>query len=321
MTYAIDDSNSCPDSWVRGSHFGDIDAQAAEYQGYDQRYQQLSRGPFVGRCRSFRFGDDLAINFETANRTLSQSASTPLGRYGACILADGSPSCVLNAASVSPDNIVLCSEGNSLEGQTPEGFKIFCLDIARDLLPEGGCDMATVGMSGDPERAWQLRKLVRDGIDTFTALSGPRDYPAAAQGFKSALVDLLWRAAAQPGDVRTRRQYRNARALGVFRRARDLIHHSLCDGISIAHLCREAGVSRRSLEGVFRCVIGVSPASYIRLLQLNFIRRELLSGVSADESIGAIAARYGVWHWSRFSHYYRLQFGELPSATRLRRAA
>jgi AraC family transcriptional regulator, ethanolamine operon transcriptional activator len=44
----------------------------------------------------------------------------------------------------------------------------------------------------------------------------------------------------------------------------------------------------------------------------------LLSGASADTSIGVIAARYGIWHWSRFSHAYRQLFGELPSQTRAR---
>jgi len=53
-------------------------------------------------------------------------------------------------------------------------------------------------------------------------------------------------------------------------------------------------------------------------LQLNHIRRDLMSDASANLSIGVIAARHGIWHWSRFSRYYRLLFGELPSQTRLR---
>jgi transcriptional regulator GlxA family with amidase domain len=79
-------------------------------------------------------------------------------------------------------------------------------------------------------------------------------------------------------------------------------------------------VSRRSLECVFQSIIGIGPVNYIRILQLNLIRRDLLSDASAAASIGVIAARHGVWHWSRFSQYYGMLFGELPSETRRRTA-
>jgi transcriptional regulator GlxA family with amidase domain len=65
----------------------------------------------------------------------------------------------------------------------------------------------------------------------------------------------------------------------------------------------------------------MGPGNYARTLQLNHIRRDLMSETHGDASIGVIAARRGVWHWSRFSQHYRLLFGELPSQTRLRRRA
>ena len=101
----------------------------------------------------------------------------------------------------------------------------------------------------------------------------------------------------------------------IFRRAREHIHEHLADGLSIAALCRQTGVSRRSLECAFRAVIGTGPGSYIRMLQLNHIRRDLKCAGDHD-SIGHIAAKHGVWHLSRFSSYYRELFGELPSQTR-----
>jgi AraC family ethanolamine operon transcriptional activator len=106
----------------------------------------------------------------------------------------------------------------------------------------------------------------------------------------------------------------------VFQKARDYIHHRLADGISILALCKEVGVSLRSLEGAFHSVIGNSPASFVRSLQLNRVRRDLTSADNDTQSIGMIAARHGIWHWSRFSRYYREMFGELPSQTRARRA-
>jgi AraC family transcriptional regulator, ethanolamine operon transcriptional activator len=75
------------------------------------------------------------------------------------------------------------------------------------------------------------------------------------------------------------------------------------------------------LELVFRSVLGTGPGHYVRTLQLNEVRRDLLSNPDSDESIGAIAARHGIWHWSRFSRDYKFMFGELPSRTRQRTGA
>lgn len=306
--------------WISEGRFNDIDAQAAQYRGYGQQYQQLSRGPFEGRFSSFNFGDDLAIHFEMANRELAQSASTPAGRYGACLLAEASPPCALNATTVAQDHVVLCPENKSLEGKTSEGTSIYCMDVSCELLPDDGCNMRVAGVLTDAERSRQLRELIQSGIATFTALESPASYPAAVRGFKSSLADLLWQMAAQTGheDISRMRHYTSARTLRVFKRAREYIHHGLADGISIVALCRATGVSRRSLECVFRSVIGMGPGNYVRTLQLNHIRRDLMSNANVEVSIGVIAARHGIWHWSRFSRDYRLLFGELPSQTRLR---
>jgi AraC family transcriptional regulator, ethanolamine operon transcriptional activator len=316
----IPDPEFHPSPWVREGYFCDIDAQAAQYRGYEQRYQQLSRGPFEGRCKSFVFGTDLAINLETANRELAQTASTPSGRYGACILADASPPCALNAQALTQHDVVLCPERKSLEGTTPEGMRIYCMDISRELFPHDEYNMLFVGVRTDPLRSRQLRELIEGGIATFVTLQSLDRCPAAVRSFKSCLIDILWQLTAKSTSANSSgpRHHNKMRALGAFKRARDYIHHGLVDGISIAELCRETGISRRALEYVFRSVVGVGPASYIRLLQLNYVRRDLLSDRSKDVCIGSIAARYGMWHWSRFSRYYRLQFGELPSQTRLR---
>ncbi|HWG69708.1 MAG TPA: helix-turn-helix domain-containing protein [Steroidobacteraceae bacterium] len=316
------DPVSDPRSWISSGRFNDVDAQAARYHGYGQQYQQLSPGPFEGRVRSFTFDDDLVIHFEMANRALAQSASTPRGRFGACILAEDSPPCALNAALCAQDQVILCPENKSLEGKTSAGTSIYCLDLSCKLLPDDGFNMRRVGVLGDTTRSRQLRELIQSGLATFTALSSPTGYPAASRDFKSSLADLLWRMAAQTedNDAGKMRRYTTRRMLRVFRRAREHIDHHLADGISIVALCRDIGVSRRSMEYAFRSVIGIGPGSYIRVLQLNNIRRELMAGTSDDVSIGAVAARHGIWHLSRFSSCYRSLFGELPSQTRLRHA-
>ncbi len=305
--------------WISGGHFNDFDAQAAQLHGYGQQYQQLSRGSFEGRFRAYNFGHDLGIHFEMANRALAQSASTPPGRYLACLHSEPSLSFALNAETFSYNHIALCPESKVLEGKTAAGANVCCIDLSCKLLPDTGYNLRTARVLSDAARLRQLREMIQSGLAAFTALDSPSSYPAAVTGFKSSLADLLWRM-----DARAREhtgqvsRYTSARALQVFRRAREHIHCRLADGISIVALCRDIGVSRRSLEYVFRSVVGMGPGNYVRALQLNHIRRDLMSAASADVSIGIIAARRGIWHWSRFSRDYRLLFGELPSQTRLR---
>lgn len=314
------DSAVARQTWISGGQFDDIDAQAAHLHGYGQQYQQLSRGPFEGRYRSFVFGDDLGIHLEVANRALAQSASTPTGRYAACLLIETSPPCALNADLFSLNHVALCPENRVLEGKTPAGMSICCMDVSRELLPDEAESLRAARILNDAARSGQLRELVRSGLSAFSALESPACYPAAVKSFKSSLGDLLWQMATQPRDTDGGRlhHYAGARTLLVFRRARDYIHHNLADGISIVALCKDVGLSRRSLESVFRTVVGMGPGNYVRAVQLNHIRRDLISEASAGVSIGVIAARRGIWHWSRFSHHYRLLFGELPSQTRQR---
>jgi AraC family transcriptional regulator, ethanolamine operon transcriptional activator len=304
-------------SWVSDSQFSDIDAQAAQYQGYEQQYQQLSPGPFRGRLRSFDFGGDLVINFEMANREIAASAATPRGRFGACFLADRSPECALNASEFSQDHVVLSPEAVTVEGRMSADVSMFCMDMSAALLPDSGEPRKVVGVRENALATQRLRGLVHSGIEHFRKLETPNAYPAALIGFKSAVADVLWQLITpSSADAASSRVYATSRALFVFKRARDIIEHHLADGISITTLCRSTGVSRRSLESVFRAVVGIGPSGYIRTLQLNEVRRDLLATVDGEESIGMIAARRGIWHWSRFSSYYRDMFGELPSETR-----
>lgn len=309
------------DPWAYASQYDDIDAQAAHFRGFGQHYEQLSAGPFRGNFESYQFGRQLTVHLECANRKLMQSASTPAERFGFSIVSPQSPACMLNGHRVGAGDIIMYPAGTTIEGTTPEGMKIFCVDMEADQLAEYGLEHRQIRVIHEPDRTRELQNEIVSGIAAFTRLGAPDEFGAAAGNFCTTLSELLWQlsSAARLEAVRTRKRGRR-HAFVVFHRARDLFIQRLANGAPIAEVCREVGVSRRSLECAFRMVIGMGPAHYVRKLQLNRVRRELQCGVDARRSIGAIAARHGVWHWSRFSQNYRAMFGELPSETR-RRAA
>jgi AraC family ethanolamine operon transcriptional activator len=303
--------------WSRGGQFFDVDAQAAQFHGYDQQYQQLSKGSFRGQFQSFIFSPRLGIHVEQANRVLAQAAATPIGRFGVSFLRDNSSPCKLNAQEFTDEHVALYPQALCVEAKTGEGLNMCCMDIACELLPVDRLNLPTSTIFANARLTHLLRELVQSGINDASTLSQPEGHPAAAKAFESSLIDLLWHIANSSQEEHTSQSHFVGR-LQAFRQARDYIHDGLQDGITIIELCRNLKVNRRALEKIFRTVVGMGPGNYIRALQLNQVRRDLSLPQNANLSIGDIAASRGMWHWSRFTRRYQLMFGELPSQTRLR---
>lgn len=87
----------------------------------------------------------------------------------------------------------------------------------------------------------------------------------------------------------------------------------LDEPFTIFDMCRQIGTSRRKLQYWFQETLEISPLTYLRLLRLNAVRRELREGTVV--CVQDIATRWRFSHLSRFSSEYRYLFGELPSRT------
>nr|WP_299161693.1 helix-turn-helix domain-containing protein [uncultured Eudoraea sp.] len=90
------------------------------------------------------------------------------------------------------------------------------------------------------------------------------------------------------------------------------------EAIRIDQLCRNAHVSERTLDYVFKEKYQVSPIEYIKAIKLNEVKKELLQ--SKEQLISSVAAKYGFWHMWQFAADFRKRFGELPSEVQKRRA-
>ncbi len=88
----------------------------------------------------------------------------------------------------------------------------------------------------------------------------------------------------------------------------------------IDDLCRATEVSERTLRNVFHEYFGVGPMRLLKVRQLLEIRRALLAGDPAHDTVARIAARFGVWDFSLFARNYKALYGESPSQS-LRRAS
>lgn len=90
----------------------------------------------------------------------------------------------------------------------------------------------------------------------------------------------------------------------------------IAEPITVADLCLELGVSRRTLQYSLQEVLGINPVRFLRALRLNGVRRDLKAATYREDSIQDVAARWGFWHLGHFVTDYKEMFGELPSETR-----
>lgn len=95
-----------------------------------------------------------------------------------------------------------------------------------------------------------------------------------------------------------------------------LMEAHLAAPIGIADLARQAGVSRRHLQALFRTTLGVSPKHHYLALRLGHAMRLLLE---TRRSVAVIAAETGFADPSAFSTAYLRMHGERPVQTRRRR--
>ena len=82
-------------------------------------------------------------------------------------------------------------------------------------------------------------------------------------------------------------------------------------------LCRQAGVTSRTLFRAFLAVRGTTPYRYLQQLRLNEVRRALALGSEAA-TVTEVATRFGFRELGRFAAQYRAAFGESPSETKRR---
>lgn len=86
--------------------------------------------------------------------------------------------------------------------------------------------------------------------------------------------------------------------------------------LSIADLCVQLQLSRRTLQYAFQEALNLNPIAWLRAVRLNHVRRDLRLG----ESVTSAATKWGFWHLSSFANDYRVMFGELPSVAAKRYA-
>ena len=285
-------------SAITFDHFQDIDAQAEQLVGFDQHYQQLDAGPYAGAFLTCE-NEGVAVSVEWTNRTLYQQGAGAHGMISAVLLLHEGRcrASRLNGGPLTTDHIVLLGEGAPFDatleaGAVPVVVSIPATEGSANELIEGRASCINA-----PDLATRFRSLAK----------------AAANGERTTVTEissttLMALALSSPSERR--------RSIDIFREACSVLVGDQTTQQSVASVARSVGVSRRTLDEVFKANVGVTPGRFRKVSRLNRARRLIETG---QHSVTTAACLSGLHHLGRFSQDYNELFGVLPSVA-LKRA-
>lgn len=302
--------------------FDDAQAQAEGLRGWNQQYQQLSRGPFHGVIRELFVGKQ-HLFLETLNKRLAQSGMVPEGSFGVGVPIQLDGPSILGGRTSEASNVHIFSGRDGFQYVSPEthvmaGIEVRMADfLALADSEESMRSIERLASSAQPyivshNRIEEMRVFIHGVFNALAAAPELLKNNAVTEALDRALLSNLMelfetdkKLVLEPTSA--------VRRWSVVSRARDLISSRLADPFTVAELAAEMQVPRRTLQHHFQETLGIRPVEYLRVIRLNEARRRLSGG--ATISVTDVATSLGFWHFGHFSRDYRQLFGELPSQT------
>jgi AraC family ethanolamine operon transcriptional activator len=300
----------------------DIDEQAASLRQWDQVYEQLTPGRFAGSLREVSFRG-VQIFRETTNQSVHEAGTTRPGSRAIGVPLQMAGTALFGGEVVHVDALITLSGDDELDFYAPKGFDVLGLAVDEQVLAAyaasiehrdiaklfGGKHvlMPPVGPLTD------FRRLLLSMLASLDANPEALRFGQTQRMLEqSVLAGIL--AVTEEMDETSPKPPCESR-LRVVDRARTYMGAHIDLPITVADLCLELGVSRRTLQYSFQEVLGLNPVRFLRALRLNGVRRDLRSGRRSAESVQGVAAKWGFWHLGHFVTDYKRMFGELPSET------
>ncbi|MDI9849651.1 helix-turn-helix domain-containing protein [Rhodoblastus sp. 17X3] len=302
----------------------DVEQQATLLRGWNQTYSQMSAGKFSGTVTEIGLGESRIFS-EYTGQTLLQSGELP-----SSLIAIGLPlrmqgPAVFCGMPDHPDALHVFSGRNGFEFFSPTEMVMAGLVVSRDalseLLPGENDDHRMEKFEAahlsrvEPTAAHVMREYIKGVIDILEAsphllLNGPI-MATLYNGLVSNVAALI--EASIDAEMAVHSMEPNRR-WSIVSKAREAITSRPEQPTSMAELCQILGVSRRTLQYCFQDVLNVNPATFLRAVRLNGVRRMLRTASSVTEA----ATFWGFWRFGHFAQDYAALFGELPSQTHRR---
>lgn len=302
----------------------DVLEQAGALPFWAQDYTQLSKGAFSGTIRSVTY-QNLQIFTESMTKAVDQIASAPQDCY-----VIGIPTVITGESTwgllpVTSNSLITLDKNSELFFRTSAISEITAAVIPAQRLETYAEESEWVDIRKiigsikpvealNPSIAAQLLTALTEGMDFHLENKEAINFSTMWRSFEDDLMSTCIHAlSSTKGNIHASYDHRIPRYL--VNRVRDATLLNSEMPLTIGELCSLLRVSRRTLNHAFIRGIGITPVAYMRNVRLHRVRAELQSTPDAVLSIANVATKWGFWHMSLFSRYYRELFGECPNKT------
>jgi AraC family ethanolamine operon transcriptional activator len=301
----------------------DPDELAAGFRRWELRFRQLGGGPFRGELEFLQLGGTQILR-ASGNRRLQAQGSLPPGSFGFAPVLPRNAGAIWRGRRCQTGQVVTIDPGQDGDHMSAADYLMVGLTVDGEFFREcaavlGGFDpderlVGRLAVTSSPAGCRALTTHRRELLALVAArpdlLARPRSRQTLEQECVRRVVAVI--AQSTGGDQTACWSFNRER---LVRRADDYMRAGLGEPLSLLDLCRELGVSERTLHYAFQEVRGLSPMAYYRAFRLNAVRQELKTAPDTA-TVQEIAQRWGFWHPGEFAAAYRRLFGELPSQTR-----
>ncbi len=304
---------------VAFSAFTDVNEQARAFDGWHLHYTQISGGSFHGSSSTLTLGG-IRLLMESLDKVILQQGAVPNDRLALAVPLELEGHARMCGERSERDSLHVFSSLPEFEFYSPDHHVLVNVEVEPDkLLSEPMRVLATslrakalapvIPMPADS--AENLRTLLQHAMRASTDSSAVQSEEAYGRlellerTIIYALSEVLVETPAAASGGRTTKHW------ALVNSVQEKLEDSSTCPLSIAELCVQLGLSRRTLQYAFHDALNLNPVAYLRAVRLNNVRRELRHG----ESVTFAATKWGFWHLGTFAKDYRNMFGELPSAT------
>lgn len=286
-------------------HF-DANIQASNMGAWQQRYDQISSGPFSGSIKELAL-PSIKLFAEQSSRALRQECA--VGEAGLWLGFSDSAEFKINGHQGNAEKIFCRSGLADFELVTPESFCIYSLVIEQSVLE------ALNLVSQAEVNALQLSSVTPARVNSLKVylkhlLSGDWLTDSCEKILLDAVADILQADAIEHEEgLSLSQRYRVIKRVDQY-----LNEEQLKTPVTVDELCQVAFVSRRTLQYCMQDCLGLSPKQYIRSLRLNQVRRRFLDP-EENKNISDLAFEHGYFHLGQFGQDYKRLFGETPGQT------
>lgn len=319
---------------VHTVQFSDVDEQASMLTGWEQEYQQLGSGRFVGALDMVQT-EEFSFIRERTNTALHERIVPPREQLVIGICNTTVQGHLLNGRPLTQDQLIVLDGSRAHHIRTNGPIELLGISVQRELFlsqlleqddasVRKWLDLSVLQL--DTATAGMLRhyfSVVFDLLNTTPGKAARTISPRALASTAISNVALALSLNQGHHDLESTLPSRQRRER-IVQNAIDYMRLHAGEEIGILDVCRATHVSRRTLQYCFEERLDISPLQYLKALRLNAAHREIKRRTGEERShdrqatIGNLAALCGFNHPSRFASEYKKMFGVLPSETVLK---